>query len=199
MLRTIQLARNHVAVWSWTCVPWVIPSGPWNHLVTMGKTQDGGLPALLPLLLSSPWRSCRTKRESHHRCSAENEKERLWLLFWLCSVGQWEKSMTGVTKYLWKGYFFTSKLPESQERLKSDLIFSFMASFFMSTKKTPWGLCLCVLPTWFPKNHAPAGHRWSTACLTIFPPCISVPPVFRAVGREAQELAYISSTLPGKM
>ena len=109
----------------------------------MGKTQDGGLSALLPLLLSSPWRSCRTKRESHHHCSAENEKERLWLLFWLCSVGQWEKSMTGVTKYLWKGYFFTSKLPESQERLKSDLIFCFMVSFFMSSKKHPED-CACV-------------------------------------------------------
>lgn len=29
---------------------------------------------------------------------------------------------------------------------------------------------VCIAYLWFPKNHAPGGNKWSTACLTIFPP-----------------------------
>lgn len=60
-------------------------------------------------------------------------------------------------------------LPAAQERLKSDLIFCFMASFFMSGKSGLRIVLVCITQLWFPKNHAAAGDRGSTACLTIFP------------------------------
>lgn len=126
----------------------------------MGKTWAGVCPGLLLLLLGRSGRSCRTKRESHHCCSAENVKEQLWLLVWLCSRGEWEKSLTGVPKHLWK--HFTSMLPAAQERLKNDLIFCFTVSFFTSSKKQPED-CPCITYRWFLKSHASAGDRWSPA------------------------------------
>lgn len=75
---------------------------------------------------------------------------------WLVSQNMYEK--------------VTFMLPAAQEGCK---VFWYSASW--SHSLCPVKNCLrivlvCIAYLWFPKNHAPGGDRWSTACLTIFPP-----------------------------
>lgn len=98
---------------------------------------------------------------------------------------------TTVTKCLWRGYFHA---PSSQRKC-------FMVLFFMSGKKQPED-CPCVyhLPM-TSQEPCTRQRQMEQGMLNHFPSLyqISVPPAFGAVGREAQELAYISSTSPEEM